>query len=469
MGTRGVAYYVDATAGNDANSGRSPGAAWQTIGKVNGSAFLPGDHILFKRGETWTGTTLTVPSSGVAGSPIVFGVYGTGAKPIIDGNDLVDCVSTNGNDYLRFEYLDITQGLDFGFVIANVHDVILFECDAHDCGNDNVNFDGSYDCAVYGGEFYNQYVRVNDNRFVCGIELKDTCHDILIDGAECYGGVGVAAPAHYGAGIGLVNHPGFDLAYNITIRNCYVHDEGLNCFGVRANNANAAAMTDRNVLIEDNLVQANAYGGIQINASAGVAFRSDGFTIRDNTILLNTGSFGLMLVNVNNCAAYRNVITNNNNSTNQNMNLQECTNVDIWNNTTYSWFDNFWFSVAISGATTANLVLLNNIIGGAIASMMNISVAAGTGVGTLTIDYNLYQYAGAGNRWNWLGANVNYAAWQAAGNDANSPARGNPLFTNPAGDDYTLQVGSPAINAGTDVGLPYCEAAPDCGYWEYCP
>lgn len=41
-----------------------------------------------------------------------------------------------------------------------------------------------------------------------------------------------------------------------------------------------------------------------------------------------------------------------------------------------------------------------------------------------------------------------------------------PLYAAPASDDYTLLPGSPAINGGTDIGLPYNGAAPDIGYWE---
>ena len=41
-------YYVDATNGNDNNSGLSPSSAWKTIAKVNSSNFNPGAQILFK-------------------------------------------------------------------------------------------------------------------------------------------------------------------------------------------------------------------------------------------------------------------------------------------------------------------------------------------------------------------------------------------------------------------------------------
>ena len=55
-------YFV-AAAGSDSNSGTSSGTPWQTVAKVNGATFSPGDSILFNRGDVWYGTALTVPSS----------------------------------------------------------------------------------------------------------------------------------------------------------------------------------------------------------------------------------------------------------------------------------------------------------------------------------------------------------------------------------------------------------------------
>jgi len=84
----GATYYVNQTGGSDANNGLSTGSAWKTMAKVNASSFLPGDSILFKKGETWR-ETLMVPSSGIAGRVITFGAYGSGDAPIIDGSDIV--------------------------------------------------------------------------------------------------------------------------------------------------------------------------------------------------------------------------------------------------------------------------------------------------------------------------------------------------------------------------------------------
>ena len=80
-------YYVSSS-GNDSNSGTSESQAWKSLEKVSSSNFRAGDQILFKKGEEWTGT-IKVTSSGVAGSPIVYGAYGTGANPKIYGSEAI--------------------------------------------------------------------------------------------------------------------------------------------------------------------------------------------------------------------------------------------------------------------------------------------------------------------------------------------------------------------------------------------
>jgi hypothetical protein len=89
---RATTYYV-AAAGSDSNSGTSTGTPWQTIAKVNGATFSPGDSVLFNRGDAWYGTSLVIPSSGSSGSPITFGAYGSGANPILKGST---ALSTSG-------------------------------------------------------------------------------------------------------------------------------------------------------------------------------------------------------------------------------------------------------------------------------------------------------------------------------------------------------------------------------------
>jgi len=75
-------YFVDATAGRDTNDGATPATAWQTLTKVNGTTYQPGNAICFKAGSSWTGA-FAPKGSGSAAAPIVVDQFGTGAKPRI--------------------------------------------------------------------------------------------------------------------------------------------------------------------------------------------------------------------------------------------------------------------------------------------------------------------------------------------------------------------------------------------------
>ena len=110
-------YYIDATGGNDSNSGTSTGSAWQTIAKVNASSsnFQPGDNIAFMKGKTWNGERLrsTNHPSGTAAQPITYTAYGTGARPIIninvgqnptwtsEGNNLWSAIISTGSRFFK--------------------------------------------------------------------------------------------------------------------------------------------------------------------------------------------------------------------------------------------------------------------------------------------------------------------------------------------------------------------------------
>ncbi len=75
-------YYVSAD-GDDANDGLSEAKAFQTIDKLNSMTFVPGDQILFKKGDTFVGC-FKPNGSGEKGAPIKIGSYGTGnQRPVL--------------------------------------------------------------------------------------------------------------------------------------------------------------------------------------------------------------------------------------------------------------------------------------------------------------------------------------------------------------------------------------------------
>jgi hypothetical protein len=77
-------YYVDASAGDDANDGLSPEKPWKSLRKVNASPLQPGDAVLFRRRQSWRGQL--VPCSGSDQGAVTYGAYGKGDKPLLLGS-----------------------------------------------------------------------------------------------------------------------------------------------------------------------------------------------------------------------------------------------------------------------------------------------------------------------------------------------------------------------------------------------
>jgi peptidoglycan/xylan/chitin deacetylase (PgdA/CDA1 family) len=75
-------FYLS-NAGSDSNTGTDQQHAWKTIGKLYTVSFTSGDQVLFRRGDVWR-EFLNVPVSNLS-----FGAYGTGARPVISGADLI--------------------------------------------------------------------------------------------------------------------------------------------------------------------------------------------------------------------------------------------------------------------------------------------------------------------------------------------------------------------------------------------
>ncbi|MDQ1914776.1 carbohydrate binding domain-containing protein [Paenibacillus sp. GD4] len=101
-------YYVDASAGSDTNDGLTAAKAWKSLDKVNTVTFQPGDQILLKAGERWTGT-LHPLGSGAAGNPIVISRYGTGSNPLIEGQGARNVVMLYNQEHWDVGHLEITN------------------------------------------------------------------------------------------------------------------------------------------------------------------------------------------------------------------------------------------------------------------------------------------------------------------------------------------------------------------------
>lgn len=451
----GRTFFVDATGGNDGNSGRSPDDAWRTIGKVNGKTFLPGDHILFKRGETWTGVGLVIQSPGAASAPIVFGAYGSGALPIIDGNDAVAaCIQCWNQNWINFEYLECKQAIDYAFDIASAY-VNIRNCVASDCGDDNIAFStGSHHCLCQDTVSYNPFRGPGHaTRTISCIEIEDGAYDITLDNVKCYGSVE--------DGITVFSHAAGTMPRNIVIKNSYSYgnaNDALRIWSQGTLPANPAILV-QNCQLSSSVAGSRA---LHILGATGVTPPSN-VTVEDS-ILSGSGT-----------TSYRANIQGSGHKIRRNAiicvphgcYLNNVPNLEFYNNTIYCTVVGTIF--AFVGTNNAGAKAKNNIIYTSVDNKL-IEIIDGAHVG-LDIDYNLYYNPlGPGaNRWVWRGTWYNWTNWKLnSGQDSHSPVPANPLFNAPPGD-LTLQEGSPAINAGVNVGLPYCRTAPDCGAYEKCP
>lgn len=93
--TYSTTYYIS-NSGNDLNSGLSPYTAWRTLDRVNSITPLPGDKILFNRGDKWVGT-IKINTSGTEDNPITFGSFGEGVAPVISGFQIITEWTNEGN------------------------------------------------------------------------------------------------------------------------------------------------------------------------------------------------------------------------------------------------------------------------------------------------------------------------------------------------------------------------------------
>jgi hypothetical protein len=93
-------YYISAS-GSDSNDGMSSSTPWQTVAKVNSGTYSAGDSILFRGGDTFSGTiSLTLTGSAALQSSI--SSYGTGRATISSGTG-------DGVDLGNSEFVSITN------------------------------------------------------------------------------------------------------------------------------------------------------------------------------------------------------------------------------------------------------------------------------------------------------------------------------------------------------------------------
>ena len=201
-------YYVN-NAGSDANSGTSPGAAWQTEAAVNAHVFAPGDGVLFAAGQTFTGNLVfDAADAGTQNARVTIGSYGAGRATL---------TATAGT------VLEIKNAGGF-----RIQDLVLV-------GPGRLNAAGAYGlllhCDTAGGEKYD-YVDVLDvetrENHEAGIYVESTdasdpgFRHVLVQGCDVHdngrNGMVTQGVFHTAAGDPFTPHA------DLTVRDCQFHD-----------------------------------------------------------------------------------------------------------------------------------------------------------------------------------------------------------------------------------------------------
>jgi parallel beta helix pectate lyase-like protein len=502
-------YYVSSSGGNDFYDGMSEASAWKTISKVNNRTFLPGDIIMFKKGDVWR-ETLSASSSGNVDAYISYTSYGTGIKPQIlasenagtwtnvVGNIWRSAISfTNpfagsaGDIYfISNTNTDVTFGIpktytsDFSNLASefdwtwNENVLYVYASSDPDSRYSSIEAGQRESCIYLNGK---QYIEIN------GIDLYYAQQQGVMEKEPAGGLNGYILRNCEIAYNGTLNGYGYAsrVVYsNSLFENNVIHDCGRR--GISLYNYSSQSLN--NIVIQNNVFyNGNHTTGIDIGAgTSGGRGSTDSIIIRNNLIydkpgstafshqifVQNIPSSGTSVTGIyiyNNIFKYPPVAS---------ILLEGITESYIYNNTFYghntvspSGTFHIWVDIGSTNATIKNNIFYSNLdfdTGGA-----GLEIYCLVDPSEVDADYNLYYRVADNLRIGQIGSTKYYrtisswAAMKAAtGWETHSPAPGDPKFISET--NFHMQLGSPGVGCGLAIpgiesdfeGYPVCN--PPC-------
>jgi parallel beta-helix repeat protein len=480
-------YYVDCSAST--NGSGTQASPWNSLATVNAVSFLPGDQLLLKRGTSCQGA-LKPLGSGSSGSPIVIDAYGAGAQPVIDGgmNDAV--ITLSDQQYWEIRNLEIVGGNKFGiFVWGNTP-------------SSSLNHIHLINLNLHGAHFISTTTRDSGEVYMSPAGMNQVLNDVLIDGVSAHDsqasqGILVQAGGDYNGELAACQQqptPAAKIGSNITIRNSSVHDvygDGI------------VLQAAENGRLQNNVVYNTGFCPTCGVTTSGLwEWCCHDCTIEGNESYANHpsggpydgGDFAIDLYNVNNVLQYNyghdsdgycilvgpgsgppaatnsvvryNICTNNGRSSTippqgEILVLNNVSGVEIYNNTIHANAAiNSAALIAHTPSSSSVGIIENNIIYSTGPQLIQVD-------SSYTRDYNFY-WSTSSSMPAWEVNGVIYhslIAYQAgSGQEAHSfyedPLLNDPTYHSPGRPTsaFTLQTGSPARAAGTNVcaGITGC-------------
>lgn len=456
-----LTYYVSASGGSDANSGKSPAKPWQTLANLTTLTSGVPVLILLKAGDTFS----TVNANGAVGqlyqSNVTISSYGSGAKPIIS-----------------------TISADYGIWFFDVSNITI----------QNLNFVGpstgsaSGDTAIIGQVTVNNTTQKNWTVSNCTVSGWDS--GILLEDSSATGAIvngitvtGCTVATGYSGGIVTASGSGADQnLLNVAILNCVVTNiqtsgiapdnvTGFLVSGCVASGCGAQGGTNIEVYSSKNgTVQfCEAYGGVSTAAADGgggidIDANCQNVTVQFCYVHGNAGPgiyFYLNLGTGTGLVCRFNISQNN--GTNTNGTAQFCIGlatggqtghtIQFYGNTIYNAAGKSCFGFNSGSGSISSCQVSNNIFYSAAAKIINTALPTGT----VTMQGNDYYSTGAFSL-TWGGTTYSsFAAWQTASaqekvSGVNVGLTSNPTLANP-GNAGTVSTGGAVTQASLAAAL----------------
>ena len=284
-------YYVDPSSPVSISNGTITNP-WKTITEVNNGTLnlLPGDSVLFKRGQSFSGR-LIIAASGTFTKPIVYTSYGTGNMPEFT-HSTTDVISiTNKQNIIidGFKIIDktmsitdhsITAKISYGIVLNNAPYCTISNCEITLVGVGIAATEGSDFTTISGNNIYNlravrNTIGGDDDYGANAMVIGTSTNKILNNRFEgCW-----ALSYDYGYDGGAVEFYGSTISDNVISNN-----SAINCNGFIEIGSGNYGIATNNLVSYNKIINCGQLGTFH-NKLDGFAIRTDNLKFYNNVIV----------------------------------------------------------------------------------------------------------------------------------------------------------------------------------------